>query len=378
MNSKFINFTVLILLLAPSFAWAQEAAVLDQPAEIPLESPVLDESSAAPDNVETVEIKAKVTNVLSDNFIEGQQQVIFTAVADGQTYTVDTAQSLLEGSRYNIQAGKKVYLQMIKIDGEVSDIFLVDVVRVGSIFWIVLLFFLVVIAIGLWRGVASLVGLILTMLIIFGFILPLVIKGHDPVLLTIIGSIVILAINMHVAHGFNRQSLLAYSSTVVGLFLVWIFAEVFVRLANLSGIASEDTAILFFQNPQLDWPVGILLAGIILGAVGVLDDIAITQGEVVLELKKANPKLTRKELFIRSMRVGRHHIASTVNTLVLAYVGVAMPLLLLFMTTHGVTTMRFINEELVSEEIIRTLAGTIALVLTVPIATLFATFAHKD
>ena len=120
-----------------------------------------------------------------------------------------------------------------------------------------------------------------------------------------------------------------------------------------------------------------ILGGIILGAVGVLDDIAITQQETVFEIGSADPSLDKKELFKRAMNVGRHHIASVINTLVLAYVGVALPLFLIFMMNDTISITRFLNEEFVAEEIIRTLAGTSALILTVPIATWFAILIRK-
>lgn len=125
-------------------------------------------------------------------------------------------------------------------------------------------------------------------------------------------------------------------------------------------------------------PAGLLLAGIILGAVGVLDDIAITQTETVAELHEANPKLSSSELFKRGMQVGRHHIASVVNTLVLTYAGVALPIFLLFALREDMGFMRLLNEEMIAEELVRTLAGTAALILLVPISTWFATRIYNN
>lgn len=328
-------------------------------------------------DVETIEAKAKVTGIISDEVIDGYRQMIFTVDVDGKELTVDTAGSYLEGLRYDIKVGDRVYLQIIEVNGEVDQIFLADIVRTGSLAWLIILFAVVIIAVGRWRGVASLVGLAITLLILFVFILPMILAGHDAVLVTVIGSIVILATNMHLSHGFNKGTFLAFGSTTIGLMLVVVFATIFVWFADLSGLASEEAVLLYFQAGDFIIPKGILLSAIILGAVGVLDDIAITQGETIAELIDANPKLDRKDLFFRAMRIGRHHIASTVNTLVLAYVGVALPLLLLFMANPEIGTMRFLNEELVAEEIVRTLAGTMALVLTVPISTWLATFVKK-
>ncbi len=327
--------------------------------------------------VETVEVKAEITEIVSEIEIDGNRHVIFTAVADGQEYTVDTQQSFLEGLRYDIEEGDQVYLQVILQDGEIVQVFLVDVVRTGGLLWLLAIFSALIIAVGRIRGLSALIGLGLTILVLFGFIFPQILKGMDPVLATVIGSVVILAINMHLSHGFNKRTFVSYGATLCGLVLAVIFSHAFVSIGRLSGFASEEAILLYFQSNLVQVPSGILLAGFILGAVGVLDDIAITQSETVEELHGANKKLNQKELFKSAMRIGRHHIASTVNTLVLAYAGVAMPLFLLFLMTQEVGIIRFVNDELIAEEIVRTLAGTAALVLTVPIATWFAALLHK-
>ena len=338
----------------------------------------LDMSNAAlPTDIHSEEVRARVTEIISDEMIDGQRQVVFRAEADGQSFLLDTSASLLDGLRHEVKIGDQVYLQVIWEGEQVISVFFVDVVRTASLFWIVCLFALVIIIVGRMRGVASLLGLGMTLLILFAFIIPYMLKGADPVLVTVIGSLIILAVNMHLSHGFNKSTLLAFGSTAAGLSLVWLFSNVFVRFARLSGMASEEAILLQYNADSIAAPTGILLAAIILGAVGVLDDIAITQSETVAELREANPKLSQKELFVAAMRVGRHHIASTVNTLVLAYAGVALPLLLLFMHTQGVDALRFLNEEPVAEEIVRTLAGTLALILTVPISTWLATYGNK-
>ncbi|MFC1787959.1 YibE/F family protein, partial [Patescibacteria group bacterium] len=213
--------------------------------------------------------------------------------------------------------------------------------------------------------------------VLFGFVFPQILNGLDPVLATVIGSIVILLVNMHLSHGINKKTFVAFLSTFVGLILVYVFAKFFVALTQLSGQASDEAALLFQTTDQIALPAGLLLATIILGATGVLDDITITQSETVGELIDTNPAMDRKEIYQRAMRIGRHHIASVVNTLVLAYAGVAMPLFLLFMLREDIGILRFINEEVVAEEIVRTIAGTLALVLLVPLSTWFAVMAQK-
>ncbi len=327
------------------------------------------------------EVRARVIEIKERDEQNGIQQIVFVAESkDGERFEVDTSTSYTEGLRYNLKKGSVIYLQVLRDvqTNEVEQAFLADVRRTTAIGWMAVLFAIIILSVGWMRGLSAMAGLAITIAIVFLFILPQILQGSDAVLITVIGSMVILAVNMHLSHGFKRSTALAYASTLIGLALVYVFGTWFTSLANLSGLASEESILLYFHAQQIIVPKGVLLAGIILGAVGVLDDIAITQSETVAEIAEANPALSRAELFTRAMRVGRHHIASTINTLVLAYAGVALPLLLLFMVVGEVSIWRFINEEPVAEEIIRTLAGTLALVLTVPIATWFATFQKKS
>ncbi|HBL39603.1 TPA: hypothetical protein DDZ10_02935 [Candidatus Uhrbacteria bacterium] len=329
-------------------------------------------------NSSTREFQATVETIQTDEEVDGLRHVVFDARdEDGATYTIDTADSYVEGLRFNLRAGQNILLQKVVIQDQVDGVYFVDVVRTARLGWLFALFALAAIAVGLARGALALAGLAVTLAVVFAWIFPRILGGADPLTTTVIGSVVILAVNMHLTHGFRRSTLLAFSSTIVGLGLVVLFAEAFTTFAHLSGLASEEATFLLFGSDGAIDPRGILLSGIILGAVGVFDDIAITQTETVQELREMNVRIGSRELFSRAMRVGRHHIASVVNTLVLAYVGVAMPLFLLFLLGDNIPGWRFINEELVAEEIVRTLAGTLALVLLVPISTWFATWGKK-
>lgn len=329
-------------------------------------------------NFETVEKKGKVIEVVEDIQDESGHQMVLDVEAEGEVYRIDTREAYLEGVRYKVKKGDHVFIQVVTQGGEVEQVFLVDVVRYGSLWWIGLFFLVVVVAVGRKRGLLAIVGLSLTLGIIFGAVIPLILQGHPPLFIAFLASLAILGVNMPLAHGFHKSTVLAFLSTAIGATFVLIFAEIFTHMADLTGLASEDAVLLYYQDTSLIIPRGILLAGILLGAVGVLDDIAITQTEVVAELKAADPKLSRQSLYTRAMRVGRHHIASTVNTLVLAYTGVALPLLILFLFSNEISLLRFLNEEPLVEEVVRTVAGTLGLVLTVPISTWLATLLTKE
>lgn len=327
---------------------------------------------------ESQEVQAEVTQVQSTEVSDGRDRYELTATdAQGNVYQIDTADSHTEGVGLEINQGDQIYLQILEyVDGTVAYFF-VDVIRLSGLITILGIFVLVTILVGGRRGAMALIGLAVTLFILFKQVLPAVLSGFDPVLAVVLGSVAILAVNMSLSHGLGRDTLIAYAATLVGLLLAWAASTWFVALGQLSGLASEEANYLLSSGLPIDLR-GLLLAGIILGAVGVLDDIAITQVETVEELKQANPSLKSKELFTAAMRVGRHHIASTVNTLVLAYVGASMSLFVLMISyAQDISLARFLNTELLAEEIVRTLAGTVALVLTVPVATWFATLKKK-
>lgn len=304
---------------------------------------------------------------------EGQMGLL-VAGDDGESYAVDPSLSHSEGLQYEINKNDRVILQVIKNMDGTETAYFADVLRTKALIWILLFFAVIVMFVGRARGVMALLGFVLTIGILFWFVFPHMIAGDNPVPLAVGAGIVILAINLSLAHGLTRSTGVALLSTSLGVLLAWAFSAIFVGVAQLSGLSSEESVFLYWQMGGVGLPEGLLLAGIILGTVGVLDDVAITQCETVAELRSANQALRGRELFTRAMRVGRHHIASTVNTLVLAYAGASLPLFLIFLSSGTVSFTRFINTEAVAEEIIRTLAGTSALVLTVPIATALAAF----
>ncbi len=318
-------------------------------------------------------VEARVITVERDWTVDEKRQMIFRAVDEtGAEYRVDTTEGYVEGLRYDVKRGTRVILEVN--EGPEGDVeaFLADVVRTRGLLGVFLIFCALVVAVGYWRGLFALAGLGLTLGILFAFVFPRILAGGNPLLTTAVGGVIILAVNMHLSHGFSRRTFVAFLSTFGGLLVALLASVVFVKFAFLSGLASEEANFLFWRFGSTAYPQGILLAAMLLGAIGVLDDIAVTQTETVAELKHANPALTSRDLYTRAMRVGRHHIASTVNTLVLAYVGVSMPLFLLFLSMPDITVSQFLNTEQVAEEIVRTLAGTSALILTVPLATWLA------
>jgi uncharacterized membrane protein len=228
--------------------------------------------------------------------------------------------------------------------------------------------------IGKWQGATSLVGMGLSFLVIFKFILPKISAGSDPVQIAILGSLVIIPATFILSHGLNKKTGIAIAGTLIALIITGVLAKAFVEAAKLTGFASEEAGFLQAYKPDLINIKGLLLAGIIIGVLGVLDDITVSQSAIVEQLKEANPRLKAGELYKKAMTVGKDHIASMVNTLVLVYTGAALPLLLLFVDNpHPFSEI--VNYEIIADEVVRTLVGSIGLMLAVPITTFIAVVA---
>jgi uncharacterized membrane protein len=234
---------------------------------------------------------------------------------------------------------------------------------------VAVVFALVVVVLGGWRGATALVGLVMSVLILLMFVLPAILDGRNPVLVAVVGSAAIAFVTMYLAHGFGRMTTIALAGMTAALILTAVLSAVVVDLARFTGFVTEETSLLtFFEGIDV---TGLLLAGIVLGAAGALDDVTITQAATVWELKAADPSLQSAGLFRRALRVGRDHIASIVNTLLLAYAGASLPLLVLFVLARQ-SLGTIANSEVVAVEIVRTLVGSIGLVAAVPLTTWLA------
>ena len=242
---------------------------------------------------------------------------------------------------------------------------------------LLILFVVSTIAVAKWRGILSLIGMGVSFLVIFSFILPKILSGSNPVEIAILGSLIIIPVSFFLSHGFNKKTIVAIAGTLIALIITGVLANVFVEAAKLTGFASEEAGFLQVARQGTVNIKGLLLAGIIIGVLGVLDDITISQSAIVFQLKKANEKLKFNELYKRAMNIGRDHISSMINTLVLVYTGAALPLLLLFIDNpHPFSEIA--NYEIIADEIVRTLVGSIGLILAVPITTVIASLVAEQ
>ncbi|MFJ4568112.1 YibE/F family protein [Streptomyces caelestis] len=232
------------------------------------------------------------------------------------------------------------------------------------------IFALAVVVVGRLRGVMALVALAISFMVLNLFILPAILQGSNPLLVAVVGASAIMLIALYLCHGLSARTSVAVLGTLISLLLIGVLGSLFIGWAALTGNTDDNTGLIHGLYPTIDMS-GLLLAGVIIGSLGVLDDVTVTQTSAVWELHEANPSMGWRGLYRAGIRIGRDHIASVVNTLVLAYAGAALPLLLLFsIAQSSVGTVA--NSELVAEEIVRTLIGSIGLVASVPVTTALA------
>lgn len=247
-----------------------------------------------------------------------------------------------------------------------------DSYRLPTLLWLSIFFAVAVIAVSKKKGLLSIVGMVLSVLVLLKFIVPQILLGANPILISLFGSLLIGSATVYLAHGYNLKSHIALFSMMSSLLVVAVLSFISVQTAALFGLGSEEAAFLQVGSTASINLQGLLLGGIMLGALGVLDDVTVSQVSVVFQLRAAKKSITLRELYDRSIEVGRDHVASLVNTLVLAYAGANMPLFILFTVNESVPTWVMLNNELIAEEIIRTLVGSMGLVLAVPFTTAIA------
>jgi len=320
-------------------------------------------------------VEARVVEIISD----GERNIFGT---DTNVSYQNVKALLLSGSRENeevifenemtpLSAGDVVYLNYVRmIDGTEYFLFK-DFKRQSQLVWLGLMFVGLLVWFGGMQGVRALVSLALSIAAIIFFLVPALLAGYNPALVSLVIAGLILAIVLFFTHGVNPRSLIAFGGTFSAVMITCLMAWFWVSSMRLTGFG-DDTAVYlnFSTDGALDF-AALLLGGIIIGILGVLDDVSITQASVTQELKAANPKLTAVELYQSAIRVGRDHVGSLVNTLALAYVGVSLPLILLFAAAEADWYLS-LNQEVVAAELVRIIVGSAGLVLAVPFTTALA------
>ncbi len=278
-------------------------------------------------------------------------------------------QILPDGVRFD--PGDVIMVSLSQGPNGVLNAYFADYVRAPMLGWLLLAFALAIILTGRWKGVRSLIGLAFSLFVIIGYILPHILVGEDPVRVSIIGSAILLTVTLYLTYGWTLKTHASALGMLVVLVLTGSLAWFAIQLTQLNGTGSEEAMFLMQMSEVTINLRGLVLGGMIVGALGVLDDLVTTQSSVVFELHGTDVSLGFRALFTRAMRIGQDHVAATVNTLVLAYAGASLPTLLLFSLNRG-NYGNLVNYEFIAEEVVRTLVGSLGLIAAVPVTTLIA------
>ena len=277
----------------------------------------------------------------------------------------------LTAEKVTLSVGDSIYVnRVIDISGN-EYVSFADFERRPVLYFIIGLFIVMLLIFSGWQGVRAIASLAGSILAIFFLLIPALLAGYNPALVTVAVAAAVLAFVLFGTHGINPRTIIAFCGTYSAVAITGVIAYFSVDLMRLTGFSSDASVYLnFATSGQLDL-AGLLLGSIIIGILGVLDDVSITQASVVQELKSANKNFCFHELYNRAIRVGKDHIGSLVNTLALAYVGVSLPLILLYAKTES-SFLTSLNQEVIAVEIVRIIVGSIGLILAVPMTTLVA------
>ncbi len=354
----------------PVFTQAPPAQSSDEPRQETLEARVLTASPPTPCQQGSEDSETSLSGVVQK--CQNLELLVTDGSIKGQRIQIDQGQIPVAGNvDIAYKPGDRVYVDWISGGGQPSEFYVTDFIRTDGLLILAALFVILAIIFGGLRGLSSLIGLAISFAIIFFFVLPRIIAGDDPVFISVIGALVIMIITLYLSHGLSIKTTAALLGTSISLVLTGLLAWGAVEVVRLSGFGSEEaTYVQIAQGGSINLR-GLLLGGIIIGALGVLDDITISQSAAVFEMKRVDPGLGWRRLFSHAVNIGRDHIAATTNTLVLAYAGASLPLLILFVSGAASWT-RVINMEVVAEEVVRTLVGTIGLMASVPLTTALA------
>jgi uncharacterized membrane protein len=277
----------------------------------------------------------------------------------------------IEPSTPRFSVNDKIVLSYNGGDARDPDSYqLVDFQRGLPLALLAALFAIAVVVLGRWQGMAALGALALSFVVLVLFVLPAILAGQNPLLVAIVGAGLIMFIALYLTHGLSARTSVAVLGTLVSLALIGALSAIFAGAASLTGLDDSTSTLIGSLGHGID-ARGLLLAGIVIGALGVLDDVTVTQTSAVWELRRANPNLGWRELYNAGLRIGRDHVGSAVNTLVMAYAGAALPVML-YSSLSGVGLGAILGSQDVAQEIVRTLAGSVGIVAAVPVTTVLA------
>lgn len=337
---------------------------------------IMEEDYVEPVVEKAVILEAGEINEIDDSEdIFGQVQMVKLKVISGEykdkIFEVENGLSGNPSFDVIVKKGDKVIIGIEEYEDDL-EVYIMHPMRQNYIFYLILLFMILLVIVGRRKGFKSIITLSLTIIAILKILLPLILRGMDPILITILVSIGITILTVFIVSGINTKSITTIIGTSCGVLVAGIVAYIIGNKANLTGYSSEESIMLMYIPQKIEFDMrGILFSGIIMGALGAVMDVAMSISSAVYEVYSANKNLTREELFSAGMNVGKDVMGTMTNTLILAYTGSSIPLLLIFMA-YNTSMEEILNLDIVATEIIRSLAGSIGLVLTVPLTALVA------
>ena len=314
-----------------------------------------------------------------DNVEIGTQNItleITDGEKEGNEYQIVNRISRLYN--YKVKEGAKVIVGVYSNDGQVVDISIYSYDRSGTLIGLIGLFLLVIVLVGGLKGLKAIVSLIFTMITVVYLMLPLMLRGVSPILSAIIIAVLSTIVTLILISGKTKKTVAAILGTVVGVIISGMIALVFGELSHLSGITMNDAESIMYIAEDTGLKVtGIMFAGILVAALGAVMDVAMSISSSIFEIHEINPKRTPRDLFISGMNIGRDVIGTMVNTLILAFAGGSMTTLLMLYTSK-MTSNQMINLDVVGTEVVQGLAGTIGIVLTVPITAAISAYLCRN
>lgn len=325
-----------------------------------LKARVLEASPSTDRLVEGTDITTE-TQTLTVELLEGEER--------GRTVT-------FENDFTQLEKGDVFYVRHIVGGFDLETWAVSDPYRLDVLLWIGIAFLVLVALFGGLQGIRGLASLAGSLVLIFYLLLPSIHNGISPILVSLGVASLIILVGSYITHGFNRTTTAAMLGMVATIVITGIATYFAIDLAQLSGFTSDENAYLNFATDGRIDMIGLLFGGIMIGLLGVLYDSAIGQAVAVEELYRASANYTRKQVYLRGLRIGREHIGALVNTLAIAYVGASLPLLLLLKQSTA-SPYYLLNSEIFATEIIRILLSSIGIILAVPVTTLIATYLLK-
>jgi uncharacterized membrane protein len=325
------------------------------------------------DSMLTNQVRAEVVAVKACPEPSQQCDVATVRLADGRSASIEIPKGPLAPK---VTVGDRVMLGVTSQPGQPVKYDFVDQDRSRPLLVLALVFAVAVVALSRWRGIAALVALAITAVMLTQFVMPAILKGSDPLLVAVVGGTAIMVLALYLTHGVNARTSIALVGTIAALALTAVLGKAFVEAGKFTGLGIDNASVLGTYVEKIDLP-GLLIAGLVIGALGVLDDVTVTQVSAVWELSAADPSAGRWSLLSAGLRIGRAHVASVVNTLVLAYAGAALPLLMIF-AIQGVPGTYAVSTEQVAFEVIRGLVGSLGIIAAVPFTTALAAVAVAD